>query len=138
VNQAGIAGSNIKQLIVKFKNVYGLKREEHQAIVTMLIEMIFKRKNVRTDSKVLLMNFLNEMLASRVELKSLKLDWRAYYEFYLQEFHNNDEKPYRNESQNISFFSEFISLTKRSKKYFDPSSIPKVSIPHNFIIFKKD
>jgi len=99
----------------------------------MLIEMIFKRKNVRTDSKVLLINFLSEMLASRVELKDLKLDWRAYYEFYLQEFHNNDEKPYRNESQNISYFSEFIDLTKRSKKYFDPSSIPKVCSS-----FKKD
>ena len=86
--------------------------------------MIFKRKNVRTDSKVLLINFLNEMLSSKVELKDLKLDWNAYYEFYLQEFHNNNEKPYRNEQQNISLFSEFIDLVKRSKKYFDASSIP--------------
>ncbi|KAL4508332.1 hypothetical protein ABPG72_003636 [Tetrahymena utriculariae] len=133
VNQAGIAGSNIKQLIVKFKNVYGLKLHEQQLLISLLLDMLFTRKNVRTDSKVLLFNFLNEMLSTRPEFDEFKLDWKSFYEFYLQEFHNNEEKPYRNEQNNISLFSEFIILVKRCKQYFDVSSIKEV-----YEIFKQN
>ena len=53
--------------------------------------MLFTRKNVRTDSKVLLFNFLNEMMTKRNDFENIQFNFKSFYEFFTIEFHNNHD-----------------------------------------------
>ena len=59
LKEAVIYGTNFKSLLEKFKGIFGLLKEEQEFFVSYLIEIIFQREDIRTESRVLMLRLLN-------------------------------------------------------------------------------
>ncbi|KRX06807.1 Armadillo-type fold [Pseudocohnilembus persalinus] len=120
-----VLGTNLKILLTKYKNLYGLTFQEISYLVCSLLDYSFQRNDIRTESRTVMIRLINDLISllDGEKLDGLVLEHMVFYNFLEHYYLSNQSKAIYSEQGLYTQLAEITYLIKRAKMFFSKQSV---------------